>query len=61
MLLIAAGKVPDEYHAGTYIRSGSPASVRLWVADGAGHADALARRPAEWERRVAGFLDAALG
>lgn len=60
VLLVAAGDVEDEARAGRYIRSGSPSSVELWVVPGAGHTEALAVAPDEWERRVVGFLDAVL-
>jgi dienelactone hydrolase len=60
VLLIAAGDVPDEAHAGRYIRGGSPTSVELWVVPGAGHTGGLARAPAAWTRRVTTFLDTAL-
>jgi hypothetical protein len=33
--------------------------VTTWVAEG-GHTEGLDRQPAEWERRVVGFLGAAL-
>ncbi len=59
-LLIAAGQVPDEAQAAAYIQSGAPASVILWVVPGAGHTQGLSVAPAEWERTVIGFLDAAL-
>ena len=61
MLLIAAGRVPDELHAARHIQAGSPASVQIWVAPNAGHVGALGARPAEWGERVNAFLDAALG
>ena len=60
ILLIAAGEVADEAHAGDHIRQASPGNVELWVAAGAGHTDGLQTQPAEWERRVTEFLDAAL-
>lgn len=60
VLLVAAGEVDDEARAGRFIRSGSPETVQLWVVPGAGHTDALAVAPQEWERRVVGFLDDAL-
>lgn len=60
-LLIAAGDVADEARAGRYIRSGSPSTVDLWVVPGTGHTQALATHPLEWETKVTGFLDDALG
>ena len=61
VLLIASGTVGDEVHAASWVRSGSPDTVDVWVADGAGHTDALSTHPEEWTRRVTSFLDAALG
>jgi len=61
VLLITAGAVPDEGHAAAHIQSGSPATVQVWTASGAGHTRALSRHPAEWEDRVVSFLDHALG
>lgn len=60
VLLIAGSAVPGEEDAGRHIAGGAPGSAQLWVAS-AGHTDALADVPAEWERRVMAFLDAALG
>jgi len=60
ILLIAAGEVPDEQHAAAYIRSGSPASVEVWVVAGARHTGGLATAPSEWRTRVTAFLDGAL-
>ena len=60
VLLIAGGAIPDEARAARFIQGGSPATVQLWVVPGAGHTDALATHPAEWEARVASFLAAAL-
>lgn len=61
VLLIAAGDAVDEQHAAEHIRAGSPDSVEVWVAAGAGHVGALDTHPVEWEERVAAFLDAAIG
>jgi dienelactone hydrolase len=60
VLLIAAGDVTDEAHAAATIHAASPATVEVWVAPDAGHTDALAVHPGEWERRVTGFLADAL-
>jgi dienelactone hydrolase len=60
LLLIAAGDVADEAHAAASIRSGSPDTVDVWIARGAGHTGALETHPAEWERRVVSFLGGAL-
>lgn len=60
VLLIAAGTRADETHAARWIQSGSPDSVQVWVASGAGHTGALSARPAEWRDRVTDFLGSAL-
>lgn len=60
VLLIAAGEVEEERLAGTYMREGAPASVGLWVVDGAGHTDGLRTQPDAWEARVVAFLGASL-
>ena len=60
VLLIAAGSVADEAQAARYFRDGSPDSVKVWVAPGTGHTDALDTYPDEWEARVIAFLDRAL-
>jgi hypothetical protein len=60
VLLITAGKVPDEGHAADHVRSGAPERVEIWTVADAGHTDGLATAPDDWERRVIGFLDAHL-
>jgi hypothetical protein len=60
MLLIAAGNVAEEVHAGEYIRQASPATVDVWVAQDTGHTDALRVHPDQWSDRVINFLDGAL-
>jgi predicted acyl esterase len=60
VLLIAAGEVQDEIRAAEAMREASPGSIGVWVVDGAGHTGGLTAEPAEWERRVVGFFDAAL-
>jgi hypothetical protein len=59
VLLIAAGADPDEHHAARYIQAGSPGSVQIWDAPGAGHVGALNTHPAEWRERVTTFLGTA--
>lgn len=61
MLLIAAGADADEGHAARAIRARSPETVTVWVVPGAGHIAGLSTDPEEWQQRVAGFLDEALG
>jgi fermentation-respiration switch protein FrsA (DUF1100 family) len=65
VLMLAASTQPDEVHAATHLRDRAalaepPGDVRLWVVPGAGHTGGLRAQPAEWERRVTAFLDAAL-
>ena len=60
VLLVAAGDVRDEQTAARSIQAASPDTVTVWVAAGAGHTGGLRTQPLEWERRVTGFLDAAL-
>lgn len=60
MLLIAAGDVTDEPLAARWIARASPTSVRVWVAPGTGHTDALRTHPDAWEQRVTTFLRGAL-
>jgi pimeloyl-ACP methyl ester carboxylesterase len=61
VLLIAAGSVPDESRADRYVQSASPETVSVWVVPRTGHTAALETSPVEWESRVTGFLDRALG
>ncbi len=60
ILLIAGGDAPDEISAATAIQRRSPATVSLWNVPGADHIGGLTAEPAEWDRRVAEFLTAAL-
>lgn len=39
----------------------APNSVDVWNVEGAGHTSGLATAPTEWEYRVIGFLDQAVG
>ena len=60
MLLIAGGAVEEEPHAAREIQSGSPATVSVWVVEGAPHVAGLATQPQQWQERVTTFLDGAL-
>jgi len=60
LLLITAGEVPDELRAADYIRAAAPDAVEVWEVPRAGHTEALATAPAEWEARVLAFLDRVL-
>lgn len=57
VLLITAGEVADEQHAGESVRAASPSSVELWMVPGADHTGGLATDPVQWEQRVIDFLD----
>jgi fermentation-respiration switch protein FrsA (DUF1100 family) len=56
-LLITAGTVTDEHHAANALRTAAPDRVAVWNVEGATHTGGLDTDPAEWERRVIGFLD----
>ena len=56
VLLIAARRVTSEPHAADHIDGGSPRTVDVWVAPGAGHTNALEARQSEWIDRVTNFL-----
>jgi pimeloyl-ACP methyl ester carboxylesterase len=59
VLLIAALRVQSEPHAADHIEGGSPRTVEVWDAPGAGHTGALEARQSEWITRVTSFLDSA--
>lgn len=61
MLLITAGDVETELLAAQLLDRADPDAVEIWTVTGAGHTGGLRTEPDEWERRVVGFLDAALG
>ncbi|WP_374457416.1 alpha/beta hydrolase [Nocardioides sp.] len=58
-LLVAAGDVETESLAAEFMAGTSP-GVQTWTVPGSGHTRGLRTDPAEWERRVVGFLDAEL-
>jgi pimeloyl-ACP methyl ester carboxylesterase len=59
VLLIAAQRVESEPHAAEHVEGSSPRTVAVWAAPGAGHANALEARQAEWVSRVTTFLETA--
>jgi hypothetical protein len=59
VLLIAALRVKGEAHAADDFEGGSPHTVEVWVAPGAGHTGALEARQSEWIDRVTKFLASA--
>lgn len=61
ILLITAGRVPDEGHMAEQLSQRSPTRVSTWTVPGAGHTQGLNVDPEGWEARVIGFLDSALG
>ena len=61
VLLITAGTVADEARAAANFQAAAPTSVEVWNVDGASHTSGLATAPTEWETRVIGFLDQAIG
>jgi uncharacterized protein len=61
ILLITAGEVEDEGYAAAFIKEKSGENVTIWTVPGARHTGGLATAPAEWESKVTGFLDKALG
>jgi hypothetical protein len=52
--------MPDEVNAAGHIAAGAPDRVETWTVAGAGHTAGLEVAPAEWERRVIGFLQQAM-
>jgi pimeloyl-ACP methyl ester carboxylesterase len=59
-LLIASGADPTEIPTNEAYRDTGGANVALWTLPESGHTAGLRTRPAEYERRVIAFLDAAL-
>lgn len=55
--VIAAGTVNSEIAAADVFRRAAPDRVRVWIAAGAAHTEALDRYPIEWEQLVTAFLD----
>ena len=61
LLLIAAGEgIPQELDLNRNYAGAAREPVELWELPDVGHTAALRERPAEYERRVVGFLDEAL-
>jgi len=56
-LLVAAGTLEKEIIAAESMRTADPPRVEVWTVSDAAHMRALGTAPAEWERRVVGFLD----
>ena len=60
VLLVAAGKIPEEPPASRMYQRAGGDNVKVWVAPDAVHIGAIRKHPAEYEQRTVGFLDAAL-
>ena len=60
VLLVAAGRVPEEPKVARLYQRAGGSSVQTWEVPGAAHTGGLRKHPAEYERRTVGFLDAAL-
>ncbi len=58
-VLLIAGR--PELRGDRQLRDAAPATVDVWELPDTPHVSGLAYHPAEWEARVVGFLDAALG
>jgi pimeloyl-ACP methyl ester carboxylesterase len=62
VLLITGLAAPGgEVTAGRRLRAAAPTTVTLWEVADAPHTGGLAARPGQWEARVIGFLDRAVG
>jgi dienelactone hydrolase len=59
-VLLIVGQASDEVMAAPLLRDAAP-SMEVWELPDTPHIESLARHPEEWETRVLGFLDAALG
>jgi uncharacterized protein len=60
LMLISAGSAATEGRFNRPYADVAPEPFELWELPGVGHTAALRERPAEYERRVIGFLDRAL-
>ncbi len=61
VLLVAGGGQPAEIPTARMYRAAGGANVDLWELPDTGHTAGLRKHPAEYERRIIGFLDRALG
>jgi hypothetical protein len=59
-ILLIVGHAADEVLASRSFRSAAP-SMEVWELPDTPHIESLSRHPEEWETRVIGFLEAALG
>ena len=60
VLLVAAGRVPEETPVARRYQRAGGSSVQVWKVPGAAHTGGLRKRPADYEKRTVGFLDEAL-
>jgi hypothetical protein len=58
-VLLIAGQ--PELRGDRYLHDAAPGSVELWELPDTPHVGGLSHHPVEWEQRVTGFLDRALG
>ena len=61
VLLVAAGRVPEEPKVARLYQRKGGRSVQVWEVPGAAHTGGLRKHPADYEQRTVGFLDDALG
>ena len=61
VLLVAAGRVPEEPRVARMYQRAGGSAVQVWEVPGAGHTAGRRKHPAEYEQRTVGFLDRALG
>jgi pimeloyl-ACP methyl ester carboxylesterase len=61
VLLVAAGRIPEEPPVSRMYQRAGGDRVQVWVVPDAAHTGGLRKHPAEYERRTVGFLDEALG
>jgi len=60
VLLVAAGRVPEEPKVARLYQRAGGSRVHTWEVPGAAHTGGLRKHPSEYERRTVGFLDTAL-
>jgi pimeloyl-ACP methyl ester carboxylesterase len=61
VLLVAAGRVPEEPRVARMYQRAGGSAVQVWEVHGAGHTAGRRKHPAEYEQRTVGFLDRAIG
>jgi pimeloyl-ACP methyl ester carboxylesterase len=61
VLLVAAGRVPEEPRVARMYQRAGGSAVQVWEVPGAGHTAGRRKHPAEYEQRTVGFLDRVIG